>query len=71
MKLPTLTPFQAKQRLKSEGDFTLDGFDYTLDGPMMCPSEMLEPCATDSMGQPFFPAGDYDTPVTESTEWVF
>lgn len=74
MKLPTVTPFEALKLLRASApkyEFSKDGFVYTLDGVQMAPSETFFPVAINEDGQPFFPAGEIDTPVIESTEWVF
>ena len=69
---PTLTPLAAIELLKSEEQVTVDGFQYSLDGPMMSPPEMWYPCvvSTTDPRQEWYPTGGLEEPITEKTTWL-
>lgn len=69
MTLPTITPIQALTRLRSEGDFELEGWTFTLDGPPFCPPEMMYPRA-DQGDATACPTGEPWDPITEADTWV-
>lgn len=70
---PPIAVFAAWTRLRdsTEGRFESDGWVYDLDGPQMCPVELMFPSAQHiETGQVWFPYGDEDEPITEFTKWL-
>lgn len=71
---PTLSPLQAwyHHRLIGWADFTLDGFSYMMDGPMMCPIEAMAPVGKD-LNVPdryWYTTGEPGDPITSTNEWI-
>jgi len=71
-KRPTLTPLEALRRCREKDDFVHEGFHYVLDGPMMCPAEMMAPVATpvDDEENPWYVNGELGDTVTEDSYWL-
>lgn len=73
MSAPSFTPLEAVALF--EGDFTRtvrkDGYEITMDGPMMSPPEAWAPFARhDATGIIYCPDGEPGTPLDVLSIWV-
>lgn len=73
---PTLTPLAALNLVKANNHQPVihtDGFTYITTGPMMSPPEAWFPVAylteEKEIASEFYPVGDEDEDITETTEW--
>jgi hypothetical protein len=71
MNKPSLTPAEALKLCLQKDNQDFGAFNYILDGPSMCPIEMMAPMATElATGKSWYVSGEVGDPITKTSTWL-